>query len=100
MEAKEKKGVLTRQAEQNQPVHNQHRPEDRQVEDLKPAAEEANGNRLGRRVPELELRESAHKGAELLVFLGGEATGVAILHSLILLERGIEFGGEEGEEQV
>lgn len=91
---------LTGQAEEDQPVHNKNRPEDRQVEDLEPAAEEADGNSLGRRVPKLELWEAAHKGPELLVLLGGEATCVSVLHTLILLQRGVELGRQEGEEQV
>src|SRR5690242_1941013 len=76
---------LTGQAEEDQPVYNKDRPEDRQVEDLEPAAEESNSDGLGRRVPELELWETAHKRPEFLVLLGGEATRVSILHTLILL---------------
>jgi hypothetical protein len=92
--------MLTRQTEQNQPVHHQHRPEDGQVEDLEPAAEEANGDGLGGRVPELELRQPADERPELLVLFCGEPAGVAIFHSFILFERGVEFRGEEGKEEV
>lgn len=91
---------LTRQAKKNQPVNDQHRPEDGQVEDLKPAAEEANSNRLGSRVPKLELGQPADKRPELLVLLGRQAARIAVLHALILLERGVEFGRQEGEEEV
>jgi hypothetical protein len=38
---------LTRQRKQDHPVHHQHRPEDRQVEDGEPGAYESNSNRLG-----------------------------------------------------
>ena len=76
---------LTGQAEEDQPVDDQDRPEDRQVENLEPTAEETDSNSLGRRVPELELWKAAHKGPELLVLLGGKATCVSILHALILL---------------
>jgi hypothetical protein len=89
-----------RQAEQNQPVDDEDGPEDGQVENLKPGAEEADGNGLCRRVPELELGQAAHKGAELLVFFCGQARCIAVLHALILLEGRVELGGEEGEEQV
>jgi len=47
---------LTRQHEQNQPVHDQNWPENGQVENLKPAADKADGDGLGGRVPEFELR--------------------------------------------
>ena len=90
----------TGQAEQNQPVHNQDGPEDGQVEDFKPTAEEANGNRLCGRVPELKLWQSADKRSELLVFFCGQTRGVAIFHALILFKRRVEFGREEGEEKV
>jgi hypothetical protein len=60
-----------RQKHQNQPVNNQHRPEDGQVEDLAPAAQESNANGARGGVPELELREAAHEGLEFLVALGG-----------------------------
>jgi len=92
--------MLTRQSEQNQPVHHQHRPEDRQIEDLEPAAEEADGDRLGGRVPELELWQPADKRPELLVLFCGESARVAVFHSFVLFERGVEFGGEEGEEEI
>lgn len=46
---------LTRQCKEYDPVHDQHRPEDWQVEDGEEAADKANGDRLGSRVPELEL---------------------------------------------
>nr|GFD57585.1 hypothetical protein [Tanacetum cinerariifolium] len=60
-------GKLTGQAEEDQPVDHENGPEDRQVEDLEPTAEEADGNGLGGRVPELELWETAHERPELLV---------------------------------
>ena len=71
------------QKHQDQPVHHQHRPEDRQVENLAPAASERNADGAGSGVPELELGEAAHEGLELLVALGGErrgACGHAVFH--------------------
>jgi hypothetical protein len=91
---------LTRQSKQNQPVNHQHRPEDGQVENLKPAAEEANGDGLGGRVPELKLGEPAHEGAELLVFFCGQSACISVFHALILFEGGVEFWAQEGEEEV
>lgn len=92
--------MLTCQAEQNQPVHHQHWPEDRKVEDLEPTAEEADGDRLGCRVPELELWQPADKRPKLLVFLCGESASVAVLHSFILFECRVKFGAEKGEKEV
>ena len=91
---------LTGQSKQNQPVHDQHGPKHGQIENLPPAAEEANGNSLCGRVPELEFGEAADKGAELLVFFCGQAAGVAVFHAFVLFERGVEFRGQEGEEEV
>jgi hypothetical protein len=96
----ELKNPLTRQSEQDQPIHNQHGPEDGEIENLKPGAEEANSNRLGRAVPELELWQPPHERPEFLLFLCGQPAGGSILHALILLERGVEFGRYEGQEQV
>ena len=91
---------LTGQAEENQPVYNEDRPEDGQVEDLEPTAEKSDSDGLGRRVPELELWETAHERPELLVLLGREAARVSVLHTLILLQRGVKLGRKEGEEEV
>jgi hypothetical protein len=76
---------LTGQTEENQPVYNQHRPENGQIEDLEPTAEETDRNRLGRRVPELEFWEPTHEWPELLVLFGGQPAGVAVLHIFTLL---------------
>jgi hypothetical protein len=92
--------IRTRQAKQNQPVHHQHRPEHRQVEDLEPAAEEANRNRLSRRVPELELGQPAHKRPELLVLFRRESACISVFHALILLERRVKFRRQKREEEV
>jgi hypothetical protein len=53
-------------------------------------------------VPELELWETTDEGSELFVFLGGETGGacVTVLEAFVLGEGGIEFGGQEGEEEV
>lgn len=41
-------GRHTRKSKENQPVYDQDGPEDGQIEDLEPTAEESNSNRLGR----------------------------------------------------
>ena len=54
-------------------------------------------------MPELELGETAHEGLELLVALGGEgrgACGHAVFHVGVGFEGGVEFGRDEGEEEV
>ena len=48
--------MLTRQREKYKPVNDQNWPEDRQIEDLKPAAHEADHYCPRCRVPKLELR--------------------------------------------
>ena len=91
----------TRQAKQNQPVNHQHRPEDRDIEDGEPGAHKSNGNRSRCRIPELEFRQAADEGTELLVLFCGEATGRAVFHVVVYgFVRGVKFGLEEGEEEV
>ena len=93
--------ALTGQDEEHDPVHNQHGPEDGDVEDLEPAAYEADCDRLGGAVPELELRESTDEWLEFLLFLCREQDGgIAVFHAFILFEGGVEFGGYEGEEEI
>ena len=91
---------LTGQAEQNQPVHDQDGPENGQIEHLEPAAQEPYRDRLGRVVPELELGEPAHKRSELFLFLCRQPSRIAVLHAFVLLERVVEFGRYEGEEEI
>ena len=62
---------LTGQGKKDQPVHDQHGPEDRQVEDLKPTAHKADDHCPCRRMPKLELRQSPDERSELLVLLRG-----------------------------
>lgn len=91
------------QEDQDQPVNDKNGPEDGQVEDLAPAAGESNADGAGRRVPELELGQAAHKGLELLIALGGErrcARRHAVLHIRVRLKAGVEFGRDEGQEEV
>lgn len=92
------------QEHQDQPVHHQHRPEDRQVENLAPTAREREGDRACRGVPEFELRQASHEGLEFLVGFcgqrGGLACGHAVFHVRVAFERGVEFGRDEGEEEV
>lgn len=91
----------TRQYEENHPVHDQDRPENWNVEYLKPAAEEGNGDGPGGRVPELELRQSPDEGSELLVLLGRKRADRAVFHIVIqsLVNR-VELGLQEGEEKI
>lgn len=96
-----KGGLLTRQDEEHKPVHDQHGPEDRHVENLKPRADKRDDNGPGSGMPELELRQAADEGAELVVLLGGESADGAVLH--IVVERivgRVELGLEEGKEEV
>lgn len=53
-------------------------------------------------MPELELRQAADEGSELLVLLGGETGGtrIPILKTLVMGEGGIEFGSKESKEEV
>jgi hypothetical protein len=51
-------------------------------------------------VPELELREAAHEGLELVGRLCGEVTTTALLHVLGGLKTGVELGRDEGEEKI
>lgn len=92
------------QEHQNQPVKHQHRPEDRQVENLAPATHEGQRDRSCSRMPEFELGEASDERFEFLVVLRrqgrGFAGGDSIFHVLILLERGVELGANEGEEEV
>lgn len=97
-----KRGKHTRQHKQNNPVNNQHRPEDGDIEYGEPGANEANGDSASGGVPELELWETADEGSELLVLLGREAGGscVTVLETFVLGEGGVELGSEESEEEV
>lgn len=90
------------QHEQNDPVDHQDGPEDGDIEHGEPAAHEADGDGAGGGMPELELRQTSNEGTELFVTLGGETwgTGVAVFQAFILGQGGVEFGGEEGEEEV
>ena len=97
---------LTRQREQNDPVHHQHGPEDGHVEHLGPGAGEGDEHGARGADPELELGQAADEGAELLVLLDGQrgaaagAGRAAVLERLVLGERGVELGLQEGEEEV
>jgi hypothetical protein len=71
-------GKLTCQRKQNNPIHNKHRPEDGDIEDLEPGAEEGNHNGASRIMPELELRQAANEGAELVVLARGQGRRAAV----------------------
>jgi hypothetical protein len=92
------------QKHQDQPIHDQDGPEDGQVENLAPAAREAQGDGARRRVPEFKLGQAPHEGLEFLVVLGRErrglARGHAVLHVRVGFEAGVEFGRDEGQEEV
>lgn len=92
---------LTGQEEQDEPVHNQHRPEHRNIKDLEPAADEADEDDTGGRVPELELWQPSNEGPELLVLLCRQGPSRAVLHLVIdgLIGR-VELGLQEGEEEI
>ena len=55
-------------------------------------------------MPELELGQAAHEGFEFLVVLcgegGGLACGHAVFHVGVLVEAGVEFRADEGEEEI
>lgn len=90
-----------RQDEEDDPVYNQDGPEDWDIEHREPAAHEADGDGAGGRVPELEFGKTADEGPELVVRFAGKAgAGIAVFETLILGEGGVEFGSQEGEEQV
>lgn len=92
---------LTREEEQHDPVDQEDWPEHGDVEDLEPAAEEADADGAGGPVPELELGEASNKGPELLVLPRGEGADGAVLHFVIKrIARGVELGRQEGEEQI
>lgn len=83
----------TRHNEQDNPVHDQHRPEHRNIEDGKPRADKGNRNGTGGSMPKFELGQTANERTELVILLCRKAgRGIAVFHALILSERGIEFG--------
>lgn len=94
-------GYLTGEDKENNPVHDQNRPEYWDVEHLEPGADESDSNSAGCPVPELELGKSSDERAELLVLLRGQATCRSILHLAIYrIVGGVELGRQEGEEHV
>ena len=92
------KGPLTRQREQNNPIHHQNRPEHGNIKHAEPGAQEADRDGACRGVPEFELREPPHERPELLRLFCGEAR--AVFHGLVLLKGGVELRGEKREEEV
>lgn len=91
----------TGQHKEHHPVNDQDGPEDRDVENREPTADEADEDGAGGGVPELELGQTADEGAELVVLLGRQAGGgVPVLKALILREGGVELGLQEEEEEV
>lgn len=90
----------TGKEEKHEPVHEQHRPENWHVEDLPPTAEEADGDGPRGPVPELEFGKAADKGLEFVIGARGKGARGAILHVVVGLFGGVEFGGQEGEEEV
>lgn len=95
-------GTLTGQREQHDPVHDQHGPEDGQIKDAEPTTREAYYDSFRCGIPELELGQAADEGAEFLVLFGGQAGGAVFESGVIFVagEGGVEFGLQEGEEEV
>ncbi|KAJ8125008.1 hypothetical protein O1611_g8632 [Lasiodiplodia mahajangana] len=58
----------TSQDEEDEPVHDQDGPEDRDVEDIEPTARERDGDSASSLVPELELWQATDEGPEFLKF--------------------------------
>ena len=86
-------GRLTREEEQHHPVNKQDWPEDRDVEDLKPAAEESDSDGTSGPVPKLEFGQASNEGPELLILSCGESPDRPVLH--LVVERiagGVELG--------
>jgi hypothetical protein len=90
---------LTRQHEQDKPIHDQHGPKDRQIKHLKPTTHETQRDRPRCGMPELELGQSPNEGTKLLILLRGQ-TRLSILQSLVLIQRRIEFRLQKGEEEI
>jgi len=89
------------QDKEDHPVHDEDRPEYRDIEDFEPCAEEGDGDGAGSPVPELELWQATDEGSKLLIAFGGKAADVAILHVVFkIIVGGVELGLEESEEQV
>jgi len=84
-------------AEECDEVHDEDRPEHRDVEQLKESAAEGDHGGLGGRVPELELGQPPDERSELLVLPGWE------LHSFIVIEIGhgrVNPWRQESKEQI
>lgn len=95
--------MLTCQNEKDDPVHDEDGPENRHVEDLKPAAQKGDTNGAGGCVPEFEFGQAADEWAELLILLCRQATSTSIFHvhrAIEGLDGGVELGLEESQEQV
>ena len=58
---------LHRDAEEGDEVHDEDRPENRDVEELEEGTHKGNGRRFGSGVPELKLRQSPDEGSELFI---------------------------------
>ena len=67
-----KKEKRTRQDKQDNPVHNQHRPEDRNIKHGEPCTNESNGNSARRSMPELEFGKSTDERTEFIILLRRE----------------------------
>lgn len=88
---------LTRQEEEDQPVHHQHRPKNGNVEEGEPCADEGDSDGAGGRVPELEFGKPSDEWAELVVLLRRQCR-LTVLQPFVLSEGGVELGLQEGEE--
>ncbi|KAA8916406.1 hypothetical protein TRICI_001450 [Trichomonascus ciferrii] len=92
------------EGEEDDEVDEEDWPEDGDVEDAEPGADEAREGGAGGIVPELELWQTADERAKLAVLLGvGRGQGLALLHVLIphvLLKRRVKLGLQERQKQV
>lgn len=93
--------LLTGKSEQDNPIDDKNWPEYWNIEDREPGAEETNGDGACSRVPELEFRKTSDEWSELLIRLGWQSAGLAILHFAIHgLIRWVELWLQEGEKEV
>jgi len=86
-------------AEEGDEVHDEDRPEDRDVENLEKGTAESDHRGLGRRVPELELWQTPDERAEFFILRCWQARR-PILILLHLHHGGINLWCEERQQQV
>lgn len=91
----------TGQDKEDEPVHDKDGPEDGDVEDVEPAADERNDDGSSCLVPELELGEAADEWPEFFVLLGRQTARGPVFHFIVEnVVGGVKLGLQEGEKQV